>query len=119
MIAAAPTVGSSAARPGYGVTSEMTRAERTTATSPAQPIGASRSVGTRRRPASGMTAMSAPRPSCQARVGREKNAHGADASVRKSATPYDAPITAATTSAMLNRPPGSRVARIISAGQKT
>ena len=71
MTTAAPTTGSAAADPGYGVRPLYAKAEATTAASPSQPPAQASGRGTLAR-AGVLTATSAPRLSSQARVPIEK-----------------------------------------------
>ncbi len=88
--------------PGYGVSGSMTTTPATMMARPSQvsiaaALGGVRS-GSRRSP----TAMSAPTPSCHARVGNEKKAHGAAMSVQTTASQKD--ITAMSPTTMPSRP---------------
>ena len=80
MTRAAPIVGRSAAKPGYGVSCPITISAATISPTPTAAAPALRRAGARAS-CTAVTATIAPRPSSHARVGSEKNAHGAATSV--------------------------------------
>ena len=121
MTSALPTVGNSAAVPGYGVDVSSAMPAKAISPSPTQAATAAGLSGIRASWVAPI-ARNAPRPSSHARVRREKNAHGAFASVSQMATPNETrtmtPATIAIQRAKSARPRANRTTRSTIAGQK-
>src|SRR3954447_16718036 len=93
---AAPSTGTSAAAPGYGVAAPNRAQANTTRPSPTSPDPAATTPGSRAHQRL-LSATSPPAASCQAREGREKNAHGGNVVVQWSSTTNEATATTAST----------------------
>src|SRR5262249_3718794 len=94
-----PTVGSSAAEPGYGVLAEKSTAARPMHTRPPQPEATCRAAGSRRSTGTA-SASAAPSASSQTRVNVEKYAVSGEAAVASIDHTSDASPTAPTTATL-------------------